>query len=76
MKVYRLIKKYPGSPELGTIVEDKNGSLYFPETNSVESSSKGNLFKEIVINNPEFWQEVVEKQENESDFYCFNPNFD
>lgn len=61
MKAYRLIKKYPGSPKLGTIVEDKNGSLYFPETNSVESSSKGNLFKEIVINNPEFWQEVIEK---------------
>lgn len=72
MKKYKLIKEYPGSPKLGTIVKDRNGSLYFPETDSVESSSKGNLFKEIVINNPEFWQEVVEKDYEILSFYAKN----
>lgn len=52
MKKYRLIKEYPGSPKLGTIVESQNAvsgilfegkALYFIETS------------------PEYWEEIVEK---------------
>jgi hypothetical protein len=45
MKHYKLIKKYPGSPELGTIVNE---------------NSSHNLYK-LCIDEPEFWQEIVQK---------------
>jgi hypothetical protein len=42
MKIFKLIKKYPGSPELGTIVnENSNHSLY-----------------QTCIDEPEFWEEI------------------
>lgn len=46
MKRYKLIKKYPGSPILGTINGFKSGST---------------LKLDIVENYPEYWEEVVEK---------------
>lgn len=53
MKRYKLIKTYPDSPELGTIIErecrhyciDKNTHLRYPN----------------IENYPEFWEEIVEK---------------
>lgn len=54
MTKYKLIKKYPGSPELDTEVEtDGNRILY----KGVHSTL---LIKEV-ISYPEFWQEVIEK---------------
>jgi hypothetical protein len=58
---YRLIKEYPGSPNLGTIVKNKNKSIYFPETKETWSSSNPNYFDVMVTNQPEFWAKVVEK---------------
>lgn len=53
MKKFKLIKTYPGSPELGTIIErecrhyciDKNTHLRYPN----------------IENYPEFWEEMIEK---------------
>lgn len=48
MKKYKLIKEYPGSPELGTEIEDDE--IYH---SSLKIAKSGKY--------PEFWQEVVEK---------------
>ena len=49
---YRLIKIYPGSPKLNTIIDDET-------TTFGVSFSKTNLSS--IENYPEFWQEIVEK---------------
>ena len=57
MKTYRLIKTYPGSPKLGTIVYFETEDYYMT---NMENGFK--LFpKKIVENYPEFWELVVEK---------------
>lgn len=59
MKSYKLIKEYPGSPKLRTIVErDSNCSNYYYRL--IEGVSNTFTPKNIE-NNPEFWEEVVEK---------------
>lgn len=51
MKKYRLIKKYPGSPELEDVIEKKEGTnMYFYKGLQVMYPEK----------HPEFWKEVVE----------------
>jgi hypothetical protein len=55
---YKLIKKYPGSPEIGTIVKKRSDSIYFPETKETWSSTDSNYFDTIVTNNPEFWEKI------------------
>lgn len=64
MKEYRLIKKYPGLPkdwEVGMIVGtgDRQGLACFSPC-SGEYTDK-HIDHNDVINNPEFWEEVVEK---------------
>ncbi len=54
MKEYKLIKKYPGSPELGTII-------YWSPTISkftVDLIETFTCSEETIINHPEFWEEV------------------
>lgn len=54
MKQYKLIKTFPGSPELGTIAgySKYKGLIYYED-------NLDNIFKkEIVENYPEFWEEV------------------
>ncbi len=62
MKKYKLIKEYPGSKKLGTIVQNQHDSLYFPETKETNSSTGRNYFQKMVACQPEFWEEVVEKE--------------
>ncbi len=52
MNKYKLIKEYPGSPELGTIVEEKNNTsnFYYFSTSVVLRSH--------VENNAEYWQQI------------------
>jgi len=59
MKKYKLIKKYPGSPELGTEVEQHNinNSIIYLESNKLSIKP----FPKCHIENNEFWQEIVEK---------------
>jgi hypothetical protein len=52
MKKYRLIKLYPGSPELGYVIEKREGTnMYFYNGLQVTYPDKY----------PEFWEEVIEK---------------
>ena len=54
MKKYKLVKTYPGSPEWGTVVEEKckTSNFYMFDSNAVLRSH--------VENNPEYWEEVYE----------------
>ena len=60
MEKYRLVKKYPGSPELGYVIDlskikcDKiEGYRYIDE--------KWEVYKKDIVNNPEYWERVEEK---------------
>lgn len=55
MTKYKLIKKYPGSEEVGTIFEKEYHSL----TYNLNGNYLIFLPKNEVENNPEFWEEVV-----------------
>jgi hypothetical protein len=70
MNKYKLIKTYPGSPELGTIIEEDkypSGSIY-KVTPIVTHSFPANWIE----NNPEFWQEIVEKEYEILSYYAKN----
>ena len=54
---YKLIKKYPGSPELGTVVTFyTNWGMYGILQNCLYK-------KEIIENQPEFWAEIKKDYE-------------
>lgn len=63
MSKYRLIKKYPGSPELGTIASRGMGIQFEHPNGDVDGfiSSKGKDFESLIENQPEFWEKIVEK---------------
>lgn len=55
MKKYKIIKTYPGSDKLGTVITlDKNGECWTTPQLIIENDCK---------NNPEFFEEIVEKKE-------------
>ena len=58
MKKYKLIKKYPGSPEIGTIVRWNRGRYYFNK-----SMNKAYLLGQVE-SYPEFWEEVKEVEKD------------
>lgn len=55
MKQYKLIKTYPNSPELGTIVTYYANWHMYGITNECIFKAK------IIENSPEFWQKVIQK---------------
>lgn len=59
MRKFRLIKEYPGSPKLGTIVEkdERYGSHIYKY---IESNSNFGVLKYHVEDNPEYWEEIKE----------------
>jgi len=61
MKRYKLIKTYPGSPELGTIV--MNGIIGVNKGNPNLSFDGSRRLKDYELPHkyPEFWEEIVEK---------------
>ena len=61
MKKYKLIKEYPGSPKLGTIVEkdERYGSYIYKY---IESNRNLGVLKYHVEDNPEYWEEVIENK--------------
>jgi hypothetical protein len=71
-KKYKLIKEYPGSPKLGTIVDRRGIFIYFdvdsPNVNMTVSQN-------YVENYPEYWEEVVEKIDYEVLSFVCNQNF-
>jgi hypothetical protein len=56
MRKFKLIKEYPGSPELGTIVEKelRSSSSYFYRSGDRRIC----VFNDHVENNPEYWEEI------------------
>lgn len=64
MKTYKLIKEYPGSPDLETISYKSSMSIYYKNGDTVlfnSSSSNPQYFEDMIENQPEFWQEIIEK---------------
>ena len=60
MKKYKLIKKYPFGPKLGFIVEfNPEYPDVYPA--KIEAGRECYLNLEECKNNPEFWEEVIEK---------------
>ena len=59
MKKFKLIKQYPGSPNLGTICEERNIKSSF--CYYFEGEKNIGITKDQVENQPEYWEEVVEK---------------
>lgn len=57
MKKYKLIKEYPGSPKLGTIVQKEFYFYKNRETNDIFG-----ILKYHVEDNPEYWEEVIENK--------------
>jgi hypothetical protein len=55
MKQYKLIKEYPGSPEVGTIYEEQ---LSHYEYVAIAKYYKHHISAEIIENNPEFFELV------------------
>ena len=53
---YKLIKEYPGSPELGTMVEGDNKCNFSYSRNSRQLC----VLNSHVENNPEYWEKVEE----------------
>ena len=58
MKKYRLVKQYPGSPELGVICEERNNKSKF--CYFYENERNTAITKDQVENQPEYWEEVIE----------------
>jgi hypothetical protein len=56
MKKFKLIREYPGSPKLGTIVKGKFLGHYHDISEQISS-----ITSNLIENQPEFWEEVVEK---------------
>lgn len=56
MKKYKLIKQYPGSPALGTIVQGNGQQGWY-----TKGPGHPTYDWTQVVNYPKFWQEVVEK---------------
>ena len=68
MKKYKLIKEYPGSPELGFEIDlNKIQTCVFTwneldKTNSFCNYKTRSHYTTDISHNPEFWQEVIEKE--------------
>lgn len=68
---YKLIKKYPGCPNVGTLVSkiDSIKGYYYTEINS-EITYPVNYFREEIEDYPEFWEKVIEKDYEILQFIC------
>lgn len=60
MNRYKLIKKYPGSPELNSIVFLYDSGMCVPDYRIDDSGSWADDIK-IIESHPEFWEKVEEK---------------
>ena len=62
MRKFRLTKEYPGSPNLGTIVQKEFDISFLYVIQESEDVLKYGIMKEHVEDNPEYWEEVIEKR--------------
>lgn len=61
MRKFKLIKEYPGSPKLNTIVEVKSDGYIHWNVNSNENNPTNYIHNSSMKQYEEFWQPVVEK---------------
>jgi len=65
MKKFKLIKEYPGSPELGSIAYTSKNTLADAHYNYIIGEDGpfqcSWIPKKYVDNNPEYWEEIIEK---------------
>ena len=60
MRKFRLIKEYPGSPKLGTVVQKEFNISFLYLILESESEFRLGVTKEHVEDNPEYWEEIIE----------------
>lgn len=60
MKKYKLIKEYPGSPNLRQIADMKDDAVYYTAPHPKYKSAELAIDKNWVENYPEYWEEVVD----------------
>lgn len=63
MKEYKLIKEYPTSPKLGTIVKLKTSALGEKYYSTDDKSSSWTSHPTYIESQPEYWQEIVKDYE-------------
>ena len=61
MRKFKLIKEYPGSPKLETIVEVKHDGYIYWNVNSNENNPTNYIHNSSMEQYLEFWEEVIEK---------------
>ena len=59
MRKFRLLREYPGSPKIGSVVEE-SGSLSAYVFEDVENSIFFKTPKRYIEDNPEYWEEIIE----------------
>lgn len=75
MRKFKLVSKYPGSLELGNVVEEVEGYGYIKERldrNAYKMYPNAFIPKSYVEDQPEFWEEVVEKNYEITALYIEN----
>lgn len=72
MRKFKLIKEYPGSPELGTIGEER-GAMYIayklPRKEGSIFETEVNLHRTQVLEFPEYWKEIKDEDYEILSFY-------
>lgn len=74
-KKFKLIKKYPGSPKLGTIISQLGTSQFYEDKNNSAIMKQCFDYK-IFSKYPEFWEEIVEKDYEILSFWCKQFNYE
>ena len=62
MRKFRLIKEYPGSPKLGTIVKKEFSTEFIYIIDGSKFGNRYGVIKYNVEENPEYWEEVIENK--------------
>lgn len=62
MRKFRLIREYPGSPKLGTIVKKEFSTEFIYIVDGSKFGSRYGVMKYHVENNPEYWEEIIENK--------------
>lgn len=61
MKCYKLIREYPGSPKLGTIVKVESDGYIHWNVNSNNNNPTNYIHSSSMKQYEEFWEEIIEK---------------
>ena len=70
MNKYKLIKEYPGSRKLGCIIESDGGSGYDIPDNDSKNCTNFTEASFYPIDQPEFWEKVIEKDYEILSYYA------